>query len=790
MKKIISLTLFLLFMLPTLVMAITDDQITAYAKQQYEAGVDQKTIAKDLLAKGATPDQIRRIQAKLQENEGKNATSKNANSRSRKNVDKTSTPDIEEFDEIPTDSLIVEEKPSPIFGHDLFSNKAVTFEPSMNLPTPKNYVLGPGDQVIIDIYGVSQSSQEYTISPDGVIVVENCGPISLSGLTIEKATSRIQAKVGALYAKSSINVSLGQSRSIQVMVMGEVKVPGSYTVSAFATVFHALYLAGGISDLGSMRDVRLFRDSKLISTIDVYDYILNGKMEGNVILQEGDAVVVSPYIGLVTLGGQVKRPMIYEMKQTETLADLFKFAGGLAPQAHTELVRVERTYGAKRSVYSVKEAEQGTFLMVDGDSVMVDGNRIDRYENMVEVKGAVVREGHYQIGEGQNTISKLVENAGGLDEQAIASNAVLYRMQENRTLKAIKVDVDAILSGAAPDAVLENEDQLYIPSKSQMLSEKKVAIYGEVYAPGIFDYADGETVEDLIVRAGGMRITASAISVEVTRRKFDTMASKPEEREVETFQLTVRDGVINCVGEPSGFVLAPFDVVSVRRSPVNKAVRSITIEGEATFAGQYALTDHNQRLSDIIKQAGGVTALAYVNNARLIRKRSKEEMEVLAATLKQIRSSSVDSTLDNRINVDSTYQIGIRLGIALKNPGGSEDIVLQDGDRLVVPELNAIVSIGGEVQIPSTVRFKEGQNYRHYIREAGGYTEKSRRRKAYVIYPNGVNDRARSAKIEPGCQIVVPAKIEKKRDFAQVAQITSITTSLVSVCAILMSLFK
>jgi len=782
MKRILQVIL-LFFFSSFLALAETDEQVMKYIQSRYSEGADQRKIATELVARGVSQAQLLRVKSKLeklqQQQNGISSASTSSDDRMR-----------QANEDLPMSLEMHTGQPSSIFGHDIFRSEQLSFEPNMNVATPANYVLGAGDKLNIDVFGASETSMSCTVSPDGNIVIDGCGPIYVAGMTMTKATATITNKLSRIFMESDIHVSLGQTRSIRVSIMGEVNTPGSYTVSAFATVFHALYLAGGVNELGTMRDVRLYRDNKVHATIDVYEYVMNGKMAGNETLQEGDVIMVGSFVSQVKINGEVKRPMTYEMKAQETLADLLRYCGGLTSKAHKDLFRIERTYGAKRSVYNVAEADVNSFYLMDGDSVIVDGFRDDRYENMVDIQGAVVRPGHYQISSSRNSIKQIIEDAGGLEEQALAANAVLYHMQDNRTLKAECIDIEAIFKGQATDIKLQNEDQLYIPSQRQILERQVVSIFGDVFSPGEYPYAEKETIEALITRAGGLLETASTLKVEVARRRLDPNADKFDSQNIESFSVPINDGVLSKEGASSNFELHPFDIVYVRRSPMSRNVRSARIEGEVVFAGSYPIAGHDYKLSDLIRQAGGVTDLAYINNARLERRRTKEEMEVLANIQEQLMLNNDDSISLNRIAVDPTYQVGIRLAEAINNPGGDEDIILRDGDRLIVPELNAIVSVGGEVQTPNTILFQAGKKAKYYVREAGGYTESARRRKGYVIFPNGVHDRARRAKIEPGCQIVIPAKEKREVNIERTSRMVSISTSVITACAVIISVLK
>lgn len=644
-----------------------------------------------------------------------------------------------------------------VFGRDIFNNNRLSFEPPMNIATPQNYVLGAGDQLVIDIYGATQESLTLTISPDGYITVPDYGPVQVNGLTVAAAQSKIRSTLGSYYSSSNIKTSLGQTRTILVNVMGEVKQPGTYTLSSFATVFHALYMAGGIGDLGTLRNIKVYRQGKLISVVDIYEFILNGRLAGNVRLEDNDVIQVGTYDRIVDIGGHVKRPMAYEMREGETVATLLSYCGGFTGDAYSKAIRLLRTNGKMRSVFNVEEFEMSSFKLADGDAISVDGI-YDRYENMVEVKGAVFRQGMFQLGEKVNSVRTLIEKAEGVTEEAMTSRAVIRRIKPNRTQEVISVDLNAILNGSIPDVPLQNEDVLFIPTLAEHQNLRTVTIEGEVVFPGTFEFADSTTVEDLIVMAGGLTDAAATVNVDISRRIRDPKATISGMEISKTFRVTLKDNL--AVDGEQGFLLEPYDVVQVRRSPVYHAPIHVIVEGEVAFQGSYTLETKNQRLSDVIKAAGGVMEGAYIRGARLERHMTADERAryQAVAEMARLNNDSKDSISMVKVAIRETYPVGIHLDEALKNPGGDEDIELLSGDRLIVPRYNHTIRISGDVHAPNTVSYKEGKGYKYYVDQAGGFGRRAKKREAYIIYQNGTMALARKAKVEPGCEIVVPTK--------------------------------
>ncbi|MBW4758564.1 SLBB domain-containing protein [Prevotella denticola] len=697
-----------------------------------------------------------------------------------------------------------------VWGRDIFNNKSLSFEPNMNMALPRNYHIGPGDAVFIDVYGASQKSYQTTVAPDGIITLDGFGPIQVSGLTVAQANSRIREKLGRRYSSSSIRLSVGQTHTIMVNVVGEVKTPGTYTLSAFATVFNALYMAGGIGELGTLRNIKVYRGGSLISTVDVYDFLRRGHLTGNVRLADNDVIVVGPYEMLAQVSGKVKRPMFYEMKRGESLGTLISYAGGFAGDAYTRSVRVRRKTGRQYSIFNVNEFDMRSFRVSDEDSVSVD-SVIPRYENMVEVKGAVFRPGMYEVGGRINSVRGLIEAADGLTEAAFSPHAVLHRKKADRTLEVISVDVDGILTGRVADIPLQNEDVLFIPTKTKVQEQQTIIIHGEVLYPGVYKYADNESLEDFILQAGGLKQTASTVRVDVSRRISNPQALAPDSVIARTYSFSLRDGFV--IDGAPGFVLKPFDEVYVRKSPGTTVQQNVSIEGEVVFAGNYTLTSRRMRLSDIFKAAGGGTELAYIKGARLERRPTPSERLRMEAAYKmqqeQQRKNMIDLAVktknativqavqendkktQEKFQVPDSYPVGIELDKAIANPGGDEDVLLREGDRIIVPQYNGTVKINGAVMYPNTVGYVEGKSVAYYIDQAGGFASDAKKSNTYILYMNGMLAKVgHNAKVRPGCEIIVPTKIQSRMSLAETLSVGSSAASIAAVIATIANLLK
>ena len=842
MKKFILTALFCITGITTTwaQSSMTDDQVMQYIIKEHSAGTSQAQIVTKLMQKGVDISQIRRIRNKYQKEineKGASATADAAVNETDKMMRKgtntkreRTTQTTEEKQEMTTTqrrqptkkkkaSTVAADKPSTqyfserkdelteedvdfvfedneesdyeeqlfngkrVFGRDIFNKDNLTFEPAMNIATPQNYVLGPGDNVKVDIYGASQASNVYTISPDGDITITGYGPVNVSGLTVSQAQARLRSTLGSRYSSSSIKMGLGQTRTITINVMGEVQAPGTYTLSAFASVFHALYMAGGVSEIGTLRNIKVYRNGRLVSSVDVYDYILNGKLTGNIRLADNDVIVVGPYDCMVEVTGNVKRPMYYEMKKTESVSSALKYAGGFTSDAYTKSLRVTRKNGNKMTVFNVGEFDMTSFKVSDGDIVSAE-TIITRYENMVEIKGAVFRPGMYQLGGDITTVGTLLKACEGVTEEAFTNRAVMHRMNTDRTLKVISVDVKGILAGTTPDISLQNEDVLFIPTKSEMQNDRTLTIHGEVMYPGEYHYADNETLEDFILQAGGLKETASTVKVDVSRRIYDSKAISTDSIIAKTYSFSLKEGFV-IDGEP-GFILEPYDQVYVRRSPGYEEQQNVFVEGEVNFPGTYALSKRQTRLSDVIKAAGNPNHMAYIKGARLERHITDEERMRMQEVIKmtKMQGGQGDSIDVNKIDFGDRYYVGIQLDKAIENPGSDYDMILRDGDRIIVPQYINTVKISGDVLYPNTVLYKKGEKAKYYVNQAGGFGSNAKKSHTYIVHMNGtVNQMGKGDRPTPGCEIIVPTK--PARDATKLTQYLAIGTSTASIATMI-----
>lgn len=799
--------------------SMSDEQVKTYLLKQQKAGADPAKVIPELMKRGVTVEQIQRVRRKYEKEMqggtmGK-ATTGNGDDRSRKNngdpkVEKESTSQqvrpikknaSEEQDGesntyasmrremsvfFPDSTEQTQQKGPRVFGRDIFNNKNLSFEPNMNLATPANYRLGPGDAVFIDIYGASQKTIQSSVSPDGFVTIEGFGPVQVSGLTVSEANARLRSQLGARYSSSNIKLTVGQTRTIMVQVMGNVKAPGSYTLSAFATVFHALYMAGGTDELGTLRNIKVYRGGRLVTTVDLYDYMLNGKLTGNVRLADNDVVMVDPYECLVAITGKVKRPMYYEMKSRESVGTLVRYAGGFTGDAYRKSVRLVRKTGREYSIHTVGEFEMNAMQLADADSVSVD-SVLPRFENRIEVRGAVFRPGFYEVGGQINSVRELIRAAEGLREDAFTAHAVLHRMREDRTLEAVSVDVDGIMNGRVADVLLRKDDVLFIPTKQEMMTERTLTIHGEVFSPGVYKYAENTTLEQLVLQAGGLKDAASVVKVDVARRMSNPYAYTTDSLISQVFTFSLKDGFV--IDGVQGFTLQPYDEVYVRRSPGFSEQQNVEVRGHVMFAGTYTLSKKNERLSDLIKHAGGVTNVAYVRGARLERRLTENERVRYENTLRLSRSQmGAKDSIDNRkLEISDIYYVGINLEEALRNPGSDADVILREGDVVVVPEYNSTVRVSGDVMMPSTIPYTEGKNMKWYIKNAGGYSPNAKKSKAYIVYMNGTARKLkRNTEIRPGSEIIIPAK--PPRTGMNLAQWLSIGTSVATVATMIVTI--
>ncbi|WP_077154359.1 SLBB domain-containing protein [Bacteroides bouchesdurhonensis] len=800
-QKLFSVFLFVLMLgSTTLVMAQTmsDQQVLEYVKDGIKQGKEQKQLASELARKGVTKEQAMRVK-ELYEKQNNvsttNTTGTEVNESRLREEMKENTSDMLE-DQPTAEDLVREDQ---VFGRNIFNTKNLTFEPSVNLATPSNYRLGPGDEVIIDIWGASQNTIRQQISPDGTINIQKIGPVYLSGLTVSEGNDYLKKSLNKIYnglnsdtdPSSDIRLTLGNIRTIQINVMGEVIQPGTYALSSFSTVFHALYRAGGVSDIGSLRNVQLVRNGKNIATIDVYDFIMKGNSQDDIRLQEGDVVIVPAYDVLVKISGKVKRPMRFEMKKDENLATLIKYAGGFDADAYTRSLRVVRQNGQEYEVNTVRDIDYSVYQMRNGDVVTAEAI-LNRFTNKLEVRGAVYRPGIYQLSGQLNTIRELVNEAQGLTGDAFLNRAVLYRQREDLTTEVLSVDIKSIMDGTSPNIALVKNDILYIPSIHDLEDRGNITVHGEVTKPASYPYADNMTLEDLIIQAGGLREAASTVRVDISRRIKNPRSTTDNDTIGQMFSFSLKDGFV-IDGQP-GFVLQPYDEVYVRRSPGYQAQQNVGIEGEILFDGTYALTSREERLSDLVNKAGGATNYAYLRGAKLTRVANADEKKRMGDVIRLMRRQLGEEMMDSLgIDVEDTFTVGIDLERALRDPKSSSNIVLREGDVISIPKNTNTVTINGAVMVPNTVSYLEGKDINYYLNQSGGYSDNAKKSKKFIVYMNGQVSRVKGngkKQIEPGCEIIVPSKSKKRTNVGEILGYATSFSSLGMMIASIANLIK
>lgn len=806
---------FLLFMLilgscPLKAQTISDEQVLLYVKEGIKQGKDQKQLTTELAKKGVTQEQAMRVKQlyERQKNANTSKTSGTDTNQSRKRS-KVET-DMEMDIDAETDSIFEEQdklllayqdsiRENQVFGRNIFNTKNLTFEPSLNIATPPNYRLGPGDEVIIDIWGASQNTIREEISPDGTINIQKIGPVSLSGLTVSEANEYLKNALNKIYnglsdtsdPSSDIRLTLGNIRTIQINVMGEVVQPGTYALSAFSTVFHALYRAGGVSEIGSLRNVQLVRNGKNIANVDVYDFIMKGNTQDDIRLQEGDVVIVPAYEALVKIKGKVKRPMRYEMKKDESLSTLIQYAGGFDADSYTGSLCIIRQNGMEYEVNTVKAPDYGNYAMKNGDVVTAEAI-LNRFTNKLEIRGAVYRPGIYQLSESLNTVRALIDEAKGLTGDAFLNRAVLYRQRENLTTEVLPIDLKTVINGTSPDIALMKNDSLHISSIHDLEDWGNVTIHGEVANPESYPYADNMTLEDLIIQAGGLLEAASTVRVDISRRIKNPQSTTSDKTIGQMFTFSLKDGLV-IDGQP-GFILQPYDEVHVRRSPGYQPQQNVIVEGEILFGGTYALTSREERISDLVKKAGGATNYAYLRGAKLSRIANSGEKKRMENVIQLMRRQLGEAMMDSLgIQVEDTITVGIDLERALTRPGSTADIVLREGDIISIPKYSNTVAIDGAVMVPNTVSFMEGENIDYYINQAGGYADNAKKGKKFIVYMNGQVTRVKGngkKQIEPGCEIIVPSKSKRRTNINEILGFATSFSSLGMMIASIANLIK
>lgn len=805
---------------------LSDAQIEQLIKRAESSGLTTSQLEAMAREQGLSPMEASKLRQRI--NDLQNTVNPNSNQTAGGNLRSFSEDGSKDmFDSIRKADPYFDLTPyqKKIFGYKLFHNRDLDFSPSLNLPTPQGYIVGGGDQLLIDVYGASQQSFDVTVSPEGRILIPNVGSIQVGGSSIEAATARLKSSLGRIYSgllgsnpNTFMQVRLGNIRSIKVSMVGELSKPGTYTLPSFASVFNGLFAAGGPNENGSFRNIQVYRDSRLVATVDIYEFLSKGDSKANITLRDNDVVIVPPVQARLEIIGPVRREGYFEVKPDETLSDLYIYTGGFTSEAYKDRITVRRIENNERKVIDVPQSDFGLFNPKDGDEILI-GEALDRFVNRVQVSGAVQRPGEYALEDG-TSVKNLIERAQGLKPEAFVNRATLYRTSEDLTLSATPLDLKGILDGTTDDVLLKNEDLLFIPSRYDIQEETYVKISGEVNIPGTFPFATSMTVGDLILQAGGLLQSASNSSIEIARRVRDASSGKL----AELFTLTI-DPDLRLSEEERNQPLMPFDHVFIRKSPGFEREQLIKVEGEVNYPGEFAIASANERISDVIMRAGGLNQFAYPKGASLVRRtiyfneitpeeiqeknlrdiREKvdpernsqlnqaelllferldgkinaiEEKKLIEEQKKILENLSQASNLDslsrdsifNRIRFKKQDVIGINLEEILKNPGTGEDLILQEGDILRVPKELQTIRMVGEVLMPTTARYIRNSGLKNYISQAGGFTEEARKSKTYVIYANGDARRTHSLlmfkffpHIEPGAEIVVPKKPQRER---------------------------
>lgn len=781
---------------------LTDAQIKQFISRAEESGMTQEQLEAAAMARGMPYSEITKLRDrinKIQQGRGKTTTVSNE-MRGVSGQELSKRKDL--FTNIMADTTTISKTTKEstgelkVFGSDLFNRENLTFEPSLNIPTPQNYQLGPGDELLIEIWGASQEEYRLQVTPEGYIKIANLSPLQVSGLTIEKATQLIKSRLSNIYAgmhgpnpNTFAQVSIGNLRSIKVNLAGEVEMPGTYTLPSLASVFNALYLAGGPGKEGSYRNISVIRENKLVATVDLYDFLLHGMPEKNIRLQDQDIIFVNPYQARVMLDGEVKKPAIYEVAGQETLSDVIGFAGGFKDDAYQDRIKIVRNTPTEKMIVDVQSAQFATTALKDGDEIQVD-KILSRFKNRVTIRGAVYREGEFELTDGM-TLKQLIARADGLRKDAFLPRASIYRLSSNLKMEMIPVNLVALMNGETAGIPLQREDVVNISSIFDLEEIYTVKINGAVKKPGTYPWVKALSLGELIRNSGGLLESASLAKVEIARRVRDKHATepKPEVASIYTFALN-QD--LSLSDSASSFVLEPYDMIFIRKSPGYETQQLVQVEGEVAFPGQYSIANKGERISDLVNRAGGLTSDAYLPGASLIRQvKINEEQRTKA--LEALQYASGDSIQLEKTGMSKEQAIGIELSRILEKPHSDYDLILMEGDRLQVPKQLQTVRLSGALLYPVTVRFENNRSLRNYISHAGGFAEEARPSKAYVIYANGSVDRTKSflfirnyPKIEPGAEIVVPKKPEREKLSAQ--QAISISSAVASMALVLVTL--
>lgn len=698
-----------------------------------------------------------------------------------------------------------------IFGYNLFNTVKFDPTPAINIATPSNYVLGPNDQLMIDIYGYSQNMYKPIISADGYITLDKVGLVYLAGSTIEQAKEKLKSRLSKIYiglnpysgfpANTFLNVSLGNIKSIKVTVTGEVIAPGTYTLSSLSSVQNALYACGGPNDVGTYRKINVIRNNRIVSTFDIYELLMNGFAKNNIILQDQDIIQVLPYTSRIAVKGNTKREGLFELLEDEKLNKVIEFAGGFAPYAYRHRLKVYRNTARERKLLDVMEADFATFKMQTGDSVVIE-RVLERFENMVAINGAIFRPGEYSL-ETSTTLTQLIKSAEGLKGEALTGRISIVRTREDMIIENISVNYDDIVKGKATDVVLKREDVITIPSIFDLTEPAYIRIQGAVNNPDGIDgieipFLRNMTIEDVLVKVGGLSESASLSRVEVVRRKrnVDPTATNAQISDTYTFSVNSDLKVLDQAGNK--FILYPFDEIFVRRSPNYIEQTFAEIQGEVIFPATYGIKSKTEKISDLIERAGGLSPQAYLEGATLVRQIQLSEIELtqrrkaINEITNSVRGNQAVEVED--VNATTVSSIGINLTKIIQNPGSNEDMVLQDGDIIRIPKRLETVRVQGEVLYPTTVKYLDEKNFINYISNAGGFTKRSLKSKSYILYANGSVDRTRRfmfvniyPKVAPGSEIIIPQKTTTAQQ--QIAQVQGLFATVAGTITTLIGIF-
>lgn len=741
--------------------------------------------------KSLSPTQVTQLQNSVNQTTNTTQTKKNSVDSKR---DAEVDPEAKEKDkELISQKEDLIESGIKIFGHDIFRKQNLTFAPSLNLPTPSNYILAAGDELNINIWGAAEENYKVVVSPDGNIQIPNVGLIQLSGVSIKMAEGRIKAhlmqKVEGLRDGSVfINVSLGNIRSIKVNIVGEAQAPGTYTLPSLATLFNALYVAGGVNNIGSLRNIKLYRRGALVASLDVYDYLLDGKQDVDMRLEDDDMIMIEPYANMVTVVGGVKRPMTYEMLKNETLSTLISYSGGFRGDSYNATLSLARSAtGRVMEMFTIDQKDYPTFALCDRDSITV-GDILPVYSNKIGIYGAVWRPGNFELSPAITTLKQLIAKAEGVRTDAYMGRAQIARLRSDMTMENIPVNLGDLLTGRCEDITLVNGDSCIIFSYNDLKEQSTLRISGAVNAPGTIPYMDNITLADIIVMGRGFTEAASTARVEVARRIKNPESTVSTDLLAENFTFNI-GADLSLSPESEQFKLEPFDEVFVRTSPGYSVQSAVSVRGEVLFEGEYVISRSGEKLVDLIAKAGGFTPTANIEGASLMRQKTPADF-VRDESLQQMKASaqSVGDTIAVTLGrMGSYYAVGINILDAIDNPEGTSNIVLTPGDILSIPEFSNTVKISGAVNYPNTVSYVEKYKIRDYIAQAGGYNLRARRN-PFIIFQNGSVSTKLTSKVRPGSEIVVIQK--PPREPMNASAWISMGTSIVSMAAMVTSLIR